>query len=143
MTHNGLSVQGALNLAGVHIKDLFDLFVASERTFKDTRASTPPQPNHSGSTSLYSRAWNWLPFSGVSAPPSQLISETPQHERGDEPLDDVSSYVQALRDCVAGTINWVYETELYFGKKGDEIRTFGWVFLSQNLQPDRERSETL
>ncbi|KAF8229233.1 terpenoid synthase [Tricholoma matsutake] len=102
MTHNGLSIQGALNLAGIYIKDLFDLFVVNERML--------------------------------------LGAQTPHHERDHASLGDITSYAQALRDCVAGTINWVYETELYFGKKGEEIRTFGWVFLDQISPPHSEEN---
>lgn len=140
MTHNGLSIQGALNLAGIYIKDLFDLFVVNERMLLGARVSAPPQPNYPRSTSLYSQAWNLFPFLRVSAAPSPLISETPHHERDHASLGDITSYAQALRDCVAGTINWVYETELYFGKKGEEIRTFGWVFLDQISPPHSEEN---
>ena len=41
----------------------------------------------------------------------------------------VQNYITRLKDCIVGTVNWLYETELYFGKKGSEIRTFGWVLL--------------
>jgi hypothetical protein len=142
MTHKELSIQGALNLAGFYIKDLVDLFVASERVLLDARVPTPPPPNHSGSMLLYLKAWNWFPFSRVSTASSPLMPETPQHERGDAFLGDISSYVQALRACVVGTINWAYETELYFGKKGEEIRSFGWVFLNQKLKTDDEGFES-
>ena len=141
MTRKGLSIQGALNLAGVYIKDLVDLFVATERVLLDARAPTPPQSNQSHLMFLYSQAWNWFPFSRVVAMPPSLISETPLHERGDTFLGDLPSYVQSLRDCVVGTINWAYETELYFGKKGEEIRSFGWIFLNQKFKADGEGLE--
>jgi hypothetical protein len=143
MTHKGLSIQGALNLAGVYIKDMFDLFVAIEGGLLGARVSAPPQANHSRSSSLYSQAWNWFPFLRASTAPSDppLMLETPQSEGDYASLGDVPSYVQALRDCVIGTINWAYETELYLGKKGEEIRTFGWVFLNQNLRTDDEEVE--
>ena len=136
MTQKALSIQGALNLAGVYIKNLVDSFVATERVLLDARVSTPPQPNYSRSMFLYLHAWSWLPFSRILSVPS-----TPQHERGDTFLGDIPSYIQALRDCVVGTINWTYETELYFGKKGEEVRSFGWVFLSQKLKTDGEEPE--
>jgi hypothetical protein len=66
------------------------------------------------------------------------MSETPKHDREDAFLNDIASYVQALRDCIVGTINWAYETELYFGKKGEEIRTFGWIFLDDSLRTEGE-----
>jgi hypothetical protein len=43
--------------------------------------------------------------------------------------DDTRRYVRGLRDCIAGSINWLYETEKYLGTKGYEVRSFGWVFV--------------
>ncbi|OAX40003.1 terpenoid synthase [Rhizopogon vinicolor AM-OR11-026] len=43
--------------------------------------------------------------------------------------DDTRRYVRGLRDCIAGTVNWLYETERYLGTKGYEVRSFGWVFV--------------
>jgi len=43
--------------------------------------------------------------------------------------DDTRRYVQGLRDCISGTVNWLYETERYLGTKGNEVRAFGWVFV--------------
>ncbi|KAG0696610.1 isoprenoid synthase domain-containing protein [Suillus ampliporus] len=43
--------------------------------------------------------------------------------------DDTRRYVRGLRDCIAGTVNWLYETERYLGTKGNEVRAFGWVFV--------------
>jgi len=45
---------------------------------------------------------------------------------------DIAHYARALIDMIVGTIHWGYETELYFGQKGDEVRSFGWVFLAHN-----------
>ncbi|KNZ79049.1 Epi-isozizaene synthase [Termitomyces sp. J132] len=89
MTHKNLSLQGAVNLAGSMIKEMFDSFVEIEKALLG------------------------LPRS------SQTIKSR-----------DISSCVRTLKDYIVGTINWAYETELYFGKKGEEIRTFGWVFLN-------------
>ncbi len=38
-------------------------------------------------------------------------------------------YVLGLRDCVVGWAHWVYETEEYFSKNGEEVKAFWWVFL--------------
>jgi hypothetical protein len=43
--------------------------------------------------------------------------------------DDTRRYVRGLRDCIAGSVNWLYETERYLGTKGNEFRAFGWVFV--------------
>ncbi|KAI0084555.1 isoprenoid synthase domain-containing protein [Irpex rosettiformis] len=43
--------------------------------------------------------------------------------------EDAKRYVQGLRDCIVGWAYWVYETEEYFLKNGEEVKAFGWVFL--------------
>jgi hypothetical protein len=135
ITHKTLSLQGALNFAGVLIKDMFAAFVAAEKSLLNLDRPTPPQTNHARPVTLFS-PWAWSPFSSASAPfPSPPIPDELKHV--DPPtLKDLHSCIQALKDCIVGTINWVYETELYFGKKGEEIRTFGWVFLDP--KPDSE-----
>ncbi|KAJ8454928.1 hypothetical protein ONZ51_g12745 [Trametes cubensis] len=42
---------------------------------------------------------------------------------------DVRAYVQGLQDCIAGTLNWLYETDRYFGDAAEDVRSSGWVFL--------------
>jgi hypothetical protein len=42
----------------------------------------------------------------------------------------VTRYILGLKDYIIGSIHWGYETELFFGTKGDETRSFGWVFLT-------------
>ncbi|KAJ7235640.1 hypothetical protein B0H12DRAFT_1191293 [Mycena haematopus] len=64
-------------------------------------------------------AWNLLSRKDPSvAAPMEGLSTT-----------DSKLYLRGLKDCIVGTLNWGYETELYFGSKGDEVRQFGWVFL--------------
>lgn len=55
---------------------------------------------------------------------------------GGEDLEDVKAMVQGLKDCIVGCVNWVYETELFFGGKGEEVRAFGWVFLAPRVDGD-------
>lgn len=43
---------------------------------------------------------------------------------------ETARYVRAMKDWIVGTLHWGYESELYFGQKGDEVRSFGWVFLT-------------
>ncbi|KAG1722344.1 hypothetical protein EDB19DRAFT_1768126 [Suillus lakei] len=40
-------------------------------------------------------------------------------------------YVRGSRNCIAGSVNWLYETERYpsCGTKGNEVRAFGWAFV--------------
>ena len=42
---------------------------------------------------------------------------------------EVRAYVRGLRDCVAGALNWLYETERYFGNAGEDVRASGWAFV--------------
>ncbi|KIJ58608.1 hypothetical protein HYDPIDRAFT_102325 [Hydnomerulius pinastri MD-312] len=42
---------------------------------------------------------------------------------------EVQRYVLGLRDWIAGSVNWLYETQRFLGEKGSEVRTFGWVFV--------------
>lgn len=131
VTHKALSLQGALTFAGVLIKDMYAAFAATEESLLDLGRPTSPQPNHSHLATLFSSVLAWSP--SPSAPAPSPIPDT-RLTQLNPTLKDLHSCVQALKDCVAGTVNWVYETELYFGKKGEEIRTFGWVFL--NPKPD-------
>jgi hypothetical protein len=122
MNQRRLSVQGALNYTGNLIKRLIDSFTAAENAlialFPESSSSEEPKPMTS-----------WAPLSpllgtSVSAPSLK------------DPIvkADVIAYVQLLKDCIVGTLNWIYETELYFGKKGDEIRTFHWIFLYPKVE---------
>ncbi|KAI0370764.1 hypothetical protein BV20DRAFT_966283 [Pilatotrama ljubarskyi] len=43
--------------------------------------------------------------------------------------DDVRAYVQGLRDCIVGTLRWLYETDRYFGETAEDVRSSGWVCL--------------
>ncbi|KAF5336263.1 hypothetical protein D9758_016057 [Tetrapyrgos nigripes] len=44
-------------------------------------------------------------------------------------LVDLSLFLQHLQDFITGCLNWSYETEMFFGNKGDSVRGYGWVFL--------------
>lgn len=42
---------------------------------------------------------------------------------------DVRTYIVGLKDWIVGTAHWVYQTDRYFKGKGNNVKTFGWVFL--------------
>lgn len=42
---------------------------------------------------------------------------------------EVRRYLRGLREWIAGFVNWLYETQLFVGEKGNEVRAFGWVFI--------------
>lgn len=106
MHHKSLSLQGAMNLSGNMIKDAFASFCTLEHTLLE---SLDPKPI---------LRWTWR--TAPEEPPKPLLVES------------VKTYIQTLKDCIAGTIHWVYETELFFETKGGEIRMFGWVFTDQS-----------
>jgi hypothetical protein len=114
MLHKSLSVQGAMNLCGNMIKDAFTSFSSFEHALiglfdRETSLKIP----------IMSWVWN------------SLVPDTMSTEEAAAMLNLVKRYIQALKDYIIGTIHWAYETELFFGKRGGEIRAFGWVFADQ------------
>ena len=118
MHHRNISLQGAVNLAGHMIKDAFATFCSLERSLLE---SVDPKKSATG-LPILSWVWTSLAPSGNNNSSSETVSN--------ETLTAVQNYITRLKDCIVGTVNWLYETELYFGKKGSEIRTFGWVFIN-------------
>jgi hypothetical protein len=43
--------------------------------------------------------------------------------------EDAVTVANAMRDCIAGFIHWIYESEHYFGKRHEEVANFGWIFM--------------
>ena len=75
----------------------------------------------------------YLPGLGIPAVTSELelssvvgMSEEGQKRR------EMTRYIQGLKDYIIGSIHWGYETEMFFGTKGDETRSFGWVFSTDS-----------
>lgn len=112
MAQKGLSVQGAVNLANTMIKDRFSTFYSTEKSLFEAPQSLGSWPTLS---------WLWGSGTAGQASDSPFTQQVPE---------DLESYITCLKDRIIGTINWAYETELYFRKRGEEIRTFGWVFLN-------------
>jgi len=114
MLQKNISVQGAMNLCGDMIKDAFTSFSSFEHAlvglFDRERSLKVP---------IMSWVWN------------SLVPDTMSTEEAAAILGIVKQYIQALKDCIIGSIHWAYETELFFGRRGPEIRTFGWVFADQ------------
>ena len=123
MQHKSLSIQGAVNLAGAMLKDAVTSFRTAE---SHLLVSLKPESYLSLGSSLPSPL-AWVLGTIYPAPEDQQDEEKREKER-----KEVERYVRGLRSLIAGTVNWVYETEIYFGKKGEEVRTFGWVFLNSS-----------
>jgi hypothetical protein len=104
----GVVLQGAINYAFTLIEQSFRNFLTAESALSLQQPTSPS-------------TWTWNPLSR-----KQPSSAAPEHV----PLTlDSKLYLQGLKDCIVGNLNWSYETELYFGSKGNEVRQFGWVFL--------------
>ncbi|KAJ6477648.1 isoprenoid synthase domain-containing protein [Mycena sanguinolenta] len=105
--HRNFTVQAAINQA-------FSLIERSLQNFLSAEIALENPVSHA--TSIWT--WNPLGRKGPSAAvPGEILTI------------DSKLYLRGLKDCIIGTLNWGYETELYFGSKGDEVRQFGWVFL--------------
>jgi hypothetical protein len=109
MAEDGLTVQGAVHLAANYVKQAVENFLTLERHLSNQ------------STSVALCSWSW----------SALGQLSPCWENGAPKGRDVDRYVQGLRDFIAGSVNWLYETQLFFGDRGEQVRMFGWVFSMQ------------
>ncbi|CAA7264469.1 unnamed protein product [Cyclocybe aegerita] len=108
MAQKNLSLQGAMNLSGTMLKEAFTSFREHERLLFD---ALDPQK------SLQIPLIAWM-----------FAREAPSAEEAAATRESVQRFVTAMKDWIVGIVHWAYETELFFGKKGGEIRMFGWVF---------------
>jgi hypothetical protein len=111
ISENGYSIQNAVMSAATLVKQSIDAFLATEMLLLPplssvSRIASSTTRRRSSKSSILMPAWD------------------PKTER------DVRLYIRSLRDCIAGFINWMYETEMFFGVNGSEVRSFGWVFLA-------------
>ncbi|KAG7440987.1 terpenoid synthase [Guyanagaster necrorhizus] len=118
MAHKRLSVQVASQQAGTMVKDAIDGFLETERRIVSALRQPP--------TSSARFAWIW----------SALMGTVEEKVGEKQECDDLMLWMQGLRDCIVGHTNWVYETDLFFGTKGEEVRGFGWVFMLPKANAD-------
>ncbi|KAL0948253.1 hypothetical protein HGRIS_010850 [Hohenbuehelia grisea] len=143
-----LTTQGALKFAHAQLKQQFEQFKLVERAILDGLASVhaphhrPQAPRHRsvsppGASAPPARTpWSWVPttlFSSSKPPspdpsPPKPIFEPDDHW-DEQTCDDMRAYMQGLRDCIVGFVHWTYETDIYFGKHGEEVRNTGWMFM--------------
>ncbi|KAJ8522795.1 hypothetical protein ONZ45_g680 [Pleurotus djamor] len=141
--YKGISLPAALKVCMARLKDHVESFRTTERAilnslYSDLIMSVPAPPPTTRPTHHASRSsiWDWSPFSRSRTPPiPQELPMKPElppldaDEWDDDLKEEVRSYVNGMRDCAVGYLNWMYETEVYFGKLGEEVRATGWTFL--------------
>ncbi|KAJ3531116.1 hypothetical protein NM688_g7618 [Phlebia brevispora] len=64
-----------------------------------------------------------------SAVSSFLAAEAKFLQDGSEANASARRYVQGLRDWIIGTAHWVYETDVHFLGRGEDVKALGWVFI--------------
>ncbi|KAJ7595493.1 isoprenoid synthase domain-containing protein [Mycena floridula] len=112
MARRGISVQGAITAAVRLVKSAFTEFSEAEKALVSLPRADADSDLGSSSSLL-----RWF----RPSPARSAWTEQDFH--------DVSLLIQGLKDCIVGSLNWAYETELFFGTKGEEVRMFGWVFM--------------
>ncbi|PFH45987.1 hypothetical protein AMATHDRAFT_8405 [Amanita thiersii Skay4041] len=142
-----LSAQGATNQIARLVKQKIQDFLEAEQTLQSFHPSRYPPVDDfrsSGDRSPALYSWIKLPIqtlSGLlsSSPSTPTTTTSCQSDDSDEYhvklFLDAADTVQVLRDYIAGAVHWFYETELYFGTKGEEVKAFGWVFLNAPSLP--------
>ncbi|KAF9484612.1 terpenoid synthase [Pholiota conissans] len=124
MKEKHLSVQGAMNVCGHMIRGAFSAFSEAEQRVLELAVHKPRE------ASVFARVFSSLQWS------SGEDSTNAATEEQEAVVVQTQRYIRALKDCIVGTVHWIYETELFFGKKGSEIRNFGWIFVDQ--APDND-----
>ncbi|KAJ8087106.1 hypothetical protein PM082_005934 [Marasmius tenuissimus] len=138
MSERGISLQAAVNEAGHLVKDKFDAFKELETSLW----ARHPRENANGSSasgqgatlgatlSTWIRKPRSLSRSSSRTNLAALFSASEASKWDTSTANDASLFLQGLKDCMGGSLHWSYETELFFGSKGEAIRNFGWIFLS-------------
>ncbi|KAF6745643.1 hypothetical protein DFP72DRAFT_1051248 [Ephemerocybe angulata] len=158
-THKNLSVQGAMNYAGGMVKEALEEIQRLERELLPLLSSTNGSAEAGWGAGWISSlrsvvgladgmaprgaGWKFLvdvPLDDLDRGISSWYLEGEDDVGAARSLEEakrkgeleVAKYVRAMKDWIMGSIHWGYETEVYFGVKGDEVRSFGWVFLVRN-----------
>ncbi|KAJ3519159.1 hypothetical protein NMY22_g13330 [Coprinellus aureogranulatus] len=149
-THKNLSVQGAMNYAGGMVKEALEEIQRLERELMASSPGSPGVGEGQGWTEWLGSGIgivkNAVGMGDAQSPlmTSKFLADVPidWDGRSYDDLDGVMNcspeqratetarFLRAMKEWIVGTVHWGYESELYFGQKGDEVRSFGWVFLS-------------
>ena len=140
MLSKNLSAQGATNMVVKLLKVKIRTFLEIEQSLRNVRA---PQESSKGLISGYA----WIRSSvtllaesvmgpkengseAASNPILNSLASLPRNDASSKLVSNLLVYIQILRDYISGNVHWFYETELYFGTKGEEVKAFGWIFLN-------------
>ncbi|KIK64099.1 hypothetical protein GYMLUDRAFT_40342 [Collybiopsis luxurians FD-317 M1] len=123
-SNQDIGLANAINEAGTAIRQRIDRFKSLENTLlASIKAASSQDSTVSGSTT--SSSWFWSHFSSSTTPetevPGPSITDIQEH--------DIVLHIRGLKDCMVGFLNWAYETDMFFGTKGESVKGFGWVFL--------------
>ncbi|KAJ8075495.1 hypothetical protein PM082_021125 [Marasmius tenuissimus] len=121
ISQQGLSIQGAVNLAGTMASERIQAFTTLEAEL--WARHSPPSESPAEPSTWFSTIMGYF----YPAPPARSPSIVEEWDTGTS--NDVSLFMQGLKDCMVGSLNWAFESEMFFGQKGAAIRSFGWVFL--------------
>ncbi|KAJ4493616.1 hypothetical protein C8J55DRAFT_485016 [Lentinula edodes] len=121
--------------AGDLIFQRIDAFKSLEKSLLSSMGASPSdRESDSGATALNSL---WNNFTGLFSAAEK--PNNPHPSVTDFQAHDIALYIRALKDCLVGFLHWAYETDIFFGTKGDTVKGFGWVFL---LPPPNRHAET-
>ena len=138
MTERDLSLQAAVNEAAHLVKEEFDAFQRLETSLwgrhpRENANGSPASGLKEQNATLGATLSTWIrkPLSRSSSRTNlaALFSASEATKWDTSTANDASLFLQGLRDCMGGSLHWAYETELFFGSKGEAIRNFGWIFL--------------
>ncbi|KAJ3983985.1 hypothetical protein F5890DRAFT_106311 [Lentinula detonsa] len=111
-------------------KSLENTLLSSVGTLSSTTTNSSPAVQKSIWQSI---THNFTGTQKTKIPPSSL-NEVQAH--------DIARYICALKDCMVGFLNWTYETDMFFGTKGESVKSFGWVFLLSPIQSTQTNETT-
>ncbi|KAF9074216.1 isoprenoid synthase domain-containing protein [Rhodocollybia butyracea] len=112
----GIGLARAISEAGALIRERLEQFKALEENLLRVEPA-PTSSNTWGQSWLW---WFWSLLSSNAEDPETLPASV---------AHDVELYINGLKNCLVGFFNWAYETEMFFGTKGESVKGFGWVFL--------------
>ena len=136
MLSRNLSSQGAINVVVNLLKNKIRSFLDLDSCLQSLAHSCSLQPSVEDS-------YSWI----MASIKSIVIRASSNSDQDKTPLikslsllqpsiglskliGSLDAYIHVLRDYISGNVHWFYETELYFGTKGEEVKAFGWVFLN-------------